>query len=103
MLNWGVTIWLTTSLLTFLSVCCNEGYIVNGYFAQGYCHLDEKKYCISDLVLCPEISFEPNNKPDKTTLENLFEQAHKDCFIANSLKVEIRINPTFADEIKNNS
>ncbi|RUR05117.1 OsmC family protein [Legionella sp. km772] len=85
-------------LLTFLSICCKQGYVVNDYFAQGYCHLDVKQHCISDLILCPVIKFEPSSKPDTLTLKNLFEQAHKDCFIANSLKVNIRINPSFAEE-----
>ncbi len=89
-------------LLTFLSICCKEGYIINSYFAQGYCQLDEKQHRVSDIVLCPVISFEGHTKPEKKILEELFNQAHKDCFIINSLKTEIRINPSFADEVENN-
>lgn len=84
-------------LLTFLACCCKEGYAPNSYFAQGYCHLDEKKHCISELILCPVISFDENSKPDSATLHKLFAKAHKDCFIANSLKVDVRINPSFAE------
>ncbi len=83
-------------LLTFLSVCSKEGYILNSYFAQGYCHLDEKKHCISELILCPALLFEEHKKPDQTTLQHLFNKAHEDCFIANSLNVKVTINPTFS-------
>lgn len=89
-------------LLTFLSVCAHEKYIPNSYLAQGYCHLDEKEKMISDIVLSPVISFEETNKPDNKTLNELFKKAHDQCFIANSLKTPIRINPQFADDQTNN-
>lgn len=85
-------------MLTFLSICSKEGLVVNTYLGQAYCHLDEKKNMISEIILCPEVVFEKGFTPDKKNLLNLFKRAHSLCFIANSLKTPININPTFWDD-----
>ncbi|CEG58407.1 OsmC family protein [Legionella fallonii] len=84
-------------LLTFLALCSKKKYIVNSYLDQGFCHINEHERVITDIVLSPIVLFEQGSKPDKTTMRELFDEAHNLCFIANSLKVPIRISPEFAD------
>lgn len=84
-------------LLTFLSLCAEEGYVINSYLDEGHCHLDEKNQIISDIILTPVVLFEDTKKPDEKTMHELFEKAHSRCFIANSLKTVISVNPRFAD------
>lgn len=82
-------------LLTFLSICCKQGFVIDSYSGQGYCHLNEKQHCISEIILCPVVTFSSTDQPDKQTMHDLFKQTHERCFIANSLKVPISVNPAF--------
>lgn len=85
-------------LLTFLSLCAKQGYIVDSYSDQATCTIDEIKHAVSDIVLSPVVSFKKENKPDKKTIDQLFETTHNFCFIANSLKSTITVKAKFADE-----
>ncbi|WP_019216012.1 OsmC family protein [Legionella tunisiensis] len=85
-------------LLTFLSLCAKEGYTVDSYSDRATCAIDEINHTVSDIVLSPVVSFKEESKPDKKTMEKLFETAHGLCFIANSLKSSITVKAKFADE-----
>ncbi len=48
---------------------------------------------VNEVVLSPQITWHPDDAPDAPTLAHLHEQAHHYCFIANSVKTEVRVAP----------
>ena len=52
---------------------------------------------ITEIVLRPRITVAPG--PSEDRIRHLCEVAHRECYIANSVRTEIRIEPeiTFAD------
>ncbi|QRN04056.1 OsmC family peroxiredoxin [Legionella sp. MW5194] len=80
-------------LLTFLALCCKQGYVVDHYSDHATCILDENIMAVSEVILRPEIRFQTDNKPDDSSLQQLFKEAHTACFIANTLKATLSVNP----------
>ena len=81
-------------MLTFLALSAKFRFVVKSYSDQavGYLEKNENgKLYISRIELKPQIAFDPDAEPTAERLENLHERAHKECFIANSIKAEIKI------------
>ena len=82
-------------LLTFLWVAYRRGYTVVRYDdqAEGLMTTNAQgKRWVSDVVLAPRIEWE-GTAPGAAELEALHEEAHRECFIANSVRTAIRIAP----------
>lgn len=95
-----VTAITSCFMLTFLSITANKGFIINSYVDQAEGILSknsEGKMAITEVTLHPEIVFQEDKKPDETTLRQLLEKAHANCFIANSVKTNIRIKPEYPE------
>ena len=59
--------------------------------AVGFLEKNEAgKLAVTRVVLRPEISFS-GEAPDAEALARLHEVAHRECFIANSVRTEIRV------------
>lgn len=85
-------------LLTFLSVCSTKGYVIDSYSDNPTCTVDEIEHKISSINLFPRVAFKNDNgPPDKKTMKYLFEMTHNLCFISNSLKVNLTVNPKRVD------
>jgi organic hydroperoxide reductase OsmC/OhrA len=82
-------------MLFFLSFCAKQKFIVSKYedHAEGILGEDEngKKQMVS-VTLQPVVKFEGDKLPSSDILHQLHEQAHENCFIANSVKTKIEIN-----------
>jgi organic hydroperoxide reductase OsmC/OhrA len=81
-------------MLTFLAVASKSGYTVNSYTDHATATLDkneEGKMAITIIDLKPVISFQGPKIPDETQLKSLHEKAHRNCFIANSIKTKVNI------------
>lgn len=79
-------------LLTFLAVASLSGYVVDSYEdeATGYLEKGENgKPWLARVVLRPRIRFSGDKQPTEADLEKLHEKAHRECFLANSVKTEI--------------
>jgi organic hydroperoxide reductase OsmC/OhrA len=82
-------------MLWFLSLAHQSGLVVTSYrdYAEGsMARIDRGRHAITEIVLRPAIAFS-GRTPDLAELEALHIQAHERCFIANSLKAEIRVEP----------
>lgn len=51
------------------------------------------KMAISKVILRPEITLKAAEEPDPTWMTDLHEKAHDVCFIANSVKCDIVVEP----------
>lgn len=81
-------------MLTFLAVAARKGFVVNKYedHAVGLLGKDESgKICMTDVELRPQVWMSEISPED---FAKLHEQAHRGCFIANSVKTPVRCVPT---------
>lgn len=82
-------------LLTFLWVASRRGYTVSRYDDQAEGLMTpnaQGKRWVSDVVLSPRVTWD-GAAPGAAELEALHEEAHRECFIANSVRTAIRIAP----------
>jgi organic hydroperoxide reductase OsmC/OhrA len=80
-------------MLTFLAIAARRGIVVDAYEddARGYLEKNaEGRLAVTRVVLRPRIRF-AGPPPDAAALAALHEQAHKGCFIANSVKTDVRV------------
>ncbi len=81
-------------LLSFLAVAARARIAVVDYTddAEGFMPEDDQPVRITSILLRPRIQVAPG--PTLERILHLTEVAHRECFIANSLRSEIRIEPT---------
>jgi organic hydroperoxide reductase OsmC/OhrA len=87
-------------LLTFLAVAANRGYVVDQYLDDAECELGKNAEGVTAVVnatLRPSVHFSGEKRPDAEEYAKLHERAHRACFVGQSLKTEIRIEPRVAD------
>ncbi len=85
-------------MLWFLSLAAKRGYIIETYIDQARGTMSktaEGKLAITVITLFPEAIFSGEKMPTRSEIENLHHAAHESCFIANSVKTEIRCEPQF--------
>lgn len=83
-------------LLWFLSIAARRGYVVDTYEddAVGVMAKDAAgKLAMTVVTLRPRIVCSGEKIPDAATIAALHHEAHEQCFIANSVKSEVRIEP----------
>jgi organic hydroperoxide reductase OsmC/OhrA len=83
-------------LLWFLSIAAKRGYVVDRYVddAAGVMARNaEGRLAMTVLTLRPRVTFSGAQIPDRAALEALHHAAHAECFIAASIRSEVRIEP----------
>ena len=83
-------------MLWFLSLAADGGFIVESYEDEAIGsmgRLANGHEAVVDVVLRPRIVFAGERPPGPTEIAALHETAHERCFIANSVKSAIRIEP----------
>ncbi len=83
----------TCHMLTFLALCAKVRVEVLGYEESAVSVLDtlEKVTSVTEIHLNPTIQVAPGTSAEKVV--ELFEKAHKYCFVANSIKSKVVMNP----------
>ena len=82
-------------MLTFLALAAREGFVVDDYRDEAVGKMErnaEKRVAITRVLLQPAISW-GSEPPNQEQLDKLHANAHKHCFIANSVTTEIEIAP----------
>jgi organic hydroperoxide reductase OsmC/OhrA len=80
-------------MLTFLAVCAKKGFVVETYDDEAVGVLERPEGAPMHITRCtlrPRVTFS-GNAPDAETLAKLHEQAHRGCFIANSVKTVVTV------------
>jgi len=81
-------------MLWFLSIAAEKRLVVERYedHPEGTLAKDgEGKLAMVEVTLKPSVRFGGTGIPSKTQIDELHDLAHERCFIANSVKTEIRI------------
>ena len=79
-------------MLTFLGIAAKQKYVIDSYVddAVGVLEEDESgRSSVTKVTLRPDIVFLGSKIPTAKQLDKLHHLAHKNCFIANSVKTEI--------------
>ena len=83
-------------MLTFLAICARKRFIVDRYDDEAVGELEKGqngKFWVASVKLRPRVRFAEETKPDETQLVELHSRAHQECFIANSVRTTITVDP----------
>ncbi len=83
-------------MLWFLSLAASKGFVVDSYRdeAVGVMARNERgKSFIAKVTLRPHIAFSGDRRPTTADLDALHHKAHEECFIANSVRTDVVIEP----------
>jgi organic hydroperoxide reductase OsmC/OhrA len=83
-------------LLWFLSIAAGRGWVVDQYHDDAFGTLARDasgRMMMTEVTLRPLVTFAGERQPDATELNALHHQAHEQCFIANSVKTQVRCQP----------
>lgn len=81
-------------MLTFLSIAAKQRLKVLSYVdrPRGVVEKNEEgRLAITRIELRPRVVFETD--PDAAALKKLHDAAHRNCFVANSLRAEVTVEP----------
>ena len=85
-------------MLWFLYVAREEGWVVESYRdeAEGLMEKNaDGKLAMTKVTLKPYIVFK-GNQPSPQDVDHLHHRAHDECYIANSVKTEVAVEPQSA-------
>lgn len=85
-------------MLWFLTMAVKRKFRVDRYFdaATGVMEKNaEGKVAMTVVTLHPEVAFSGERQPSREELHKLHHDAHEACFIANSVKTEVRCEPVY--------
>ena len=83
-------------MLFFLDFARRAGFRVDRYVdeAEGVLDKDEQgRMAMTLITLRPQIAFSGDKQPAPSDLDSLHHKSHEACFIANSVRSEVRIEP----------
>ncbi|MDO8699002.1 MAG: OsmC family protein [Rhodoferax sp.] len=86
-------------MLWFLSIAAKRGYRVDSYHDQAVGLMqrnDRKKFAITQVTLRPAVVFSGDSAPTSAIILEMHHKAHDECFIANSVKTEVLVEPRFS-------
>ncbi|MCY1211885.1 hypothetical protein D9M68_618520 [compost metagenome] len=86
-------------MLWFLSLAAKQRYVVDRYVdaATGVMEKNrEGQMAMTVVTLRPQVTFSGEREPTRDELERLHHAAHDACFIANSVRTEVRCEPVVA-------
>jgi len=85
-------------MLWFLTMAVKRKFRVDRYFdaATGIMEKNaEGKIAMTVVTLHPEVTFSGERRPSREELDKLHHDAHEACFIANSVKTDVRCEPVY--------
>ncbi len=85
-------------MLWLLAIAAQRQFCVDRYFdaAVGLMEKDAAgKMAITVVTLRPEVHFSGGRLPTREQINQMHHDAHEQCFIANSVKTEVRCEPVF--------
>ena len=83
-------------MLTLLAIAAKKGWVIDSYADEAVGRLGKNEagsIALIGVTLRPKIVFAEGSAPDAQALQRLHHSAHEHCFIANSVKTEVTIEP----------
>ncbi len=86
-------------MLWFLAIAAKRGFRVDRYFDEATGLMErgtDGRLWMSVVTLRPRVSFSGEKLPGFAEVEAMHHRAHEECFIANSVKTQVRCEPVQA-------
>jgi len=86
-------------MLWFLDLARQKGFVVEAYEDEAsgtMVRIETARYWIDRVTLRPRVVYAAGKAPDAATETALHDEAHHLCFIANSVKSEVVVEPVSA-------
>lgn len=83
-------------MLSFLSIAAKQGFRVDRYRDEALGVLEknaEGRLAMTLVTLRPEVAFSGDRLPTRDEVDALHHEAHEACFIASSVRTEVRCEP----------
>jgi len=82
-------------MLTFLAICARKRITVESYEddAEGFLEKDGAKLWMTRVILRPRVRFADGTTVDAKLIDEIHHKSHEDCFIANSVKTDVTVEP----------
>ena len=83
-------------MLWFLALAAKRGYTVDSYADDASGVMEKNpagRLAMTSVTLRPLVKFSGAKLPDRAALDALHHAAHAECFIANSVRSEVRLEP----------
>ena len=85
-------------MLWFLDIAARGGFIIDSYVDDAVGTLaknSDGKFAMTIVTLKPHVIFSGDKRPTHEDFQRMHHKAHDECFIATSVKSEVRCEPTF--------
>ncbi len=85
-------------MLTLLAIAAKKKLKVQAYSDHPTGTVDRNeqgRMAITQITLRPKVTFSPETPVDDAALAALLDSAHRNCFVANSLKCPVNIKPVY--------
>ena len=83
-------------MLWFLSIAAKRGFVVDSYRDEGVGVLGKDaagRQAMTRVTLRPEVQFSGDRRPAADEVVAMHDAAHEQCFIASSVKTDVRCEP----------
>jgi organic hydroperoxide reductase OsmC/OhrA len=83
-------------MLTFLAIACKNRLTLDSYHDEAVGVLEKDaagRLAITKVTLRPNVQFSGEKTPSAEDVAHMHEQAHHACFIANSVKTDVLVEP----------
>ena len=83
-------------MLWFLDLACRAGWCIDSYDDDALGTMardDQGRLAMTEVVLRPAVAFAGERRPDDAEVARLHHAAHEACFIASSVRSEVRVEP----------
>jgi organic hydroperoxide reductase OsmC/OhrA len=83
-------------MLFFVDFARRAGFVVDSYVDEAEGVLEKRadgKMWMSRVMLHPRVEFSGEKRPSESELADLHHRAHEECFIANSVRAEVIVEP----------
>ena len=83
-------------MLTFLAIACKKRFVLDEYADEAVGVMEknaEGRLAITRVTLRQRLKFSGEKQPTAQEIEEMNHGAHEQCFIANSVKTEVKVEP----------
>jgi organic hydroperoxide reductase OsmC/OhrA len=83
-------------MLTFLAIACKKKFVLDEYIDDAVGVMEknaEGRLAITRVTLRQRLKFSGEKQPTPQEIEEMNRGAHEQCFIANSVKTEVKVEP----------
>ena len=83
-------------MLTFLAIACKKRFVLDEYSDDAVGMMEKNadgRLAITRVTLRQRLKFSGDKQPTPQEIEEMNHAAHEQCFIANSVKTQVKVEP----------